>query len=136
MAEPDVAGCVELTPGLLDDIAKTLAPVFAEQRAQWAEHGPAAVEAFNATGGTLDTFGGNCPVQAEGTIDGQRFYFRARGEHWEFWVGAEADWFTDRAWLIEQDYGTFPDAGWMPQHEALGFIVEGIGAYRQQKGGR
>ena len=25
----------------------------------------------------IDWIGGNCPVQAEGTIDGKRFYFRS-----------------------------------------------------------
>ena len=30
----------------------------------------------------IDWCGGNCPVQAEGKINGKPFYFRARGECW------------------------------------------------------
>ena len=29
---------------------------------------------------------GTCPVQAEGTINGLPFYFRARGRHWSLYV--------------------------------------------------
>jgi hypothetical protein len=127
---PDVIGAVELTPELLEQLRQMLAPVFEEQREVWERERPAAIERFAVTGAVLESIGGNCPVQAEGTVDGQPFYFRARGDAWEFWVGAEADWFTDRAFVIERDYGTWPDAGWMPQHEALGFMVEAIAAYR------
>lgn len=35
----------------------------------------------------IDSFGGNCPVQAEGTIDGKPFYFRARGSSWSMSIG-------------------------------------------------
>lgn len=33
-------------------------------------------------------WGGNCPVQAEGRVDGLPCYFRARGESWQFCVAA------------------------------------------------
>lgn len=74
--------------------------------------------------------GGNCPVQAEGTLHGLPFYFRARGEHWSFSLAAtavgdplavrcgEQDGFT-----FEEGYGDGPyDAGWMTTDEALAFI--------------
>mgnify|MGYP001570443230 CR=1 FL=1 len=32
------------------------------------------------------SLGGNCPVQAEGTINGHGFYFRSRGEYWYLYV--------------------------------------------------
>ena len=37
----------------------------------------------------IDSFGGNCPVQAEGTIDGKPFYFRARGSSWSMSIGGD-----------------------------------------------
>ena len=35
----------------------------------------------------IEHIGGMCPMQAEGTIDGVPFYFRAEGHHWSFSVG-------------------------------------------------
>ncbi|NBT79322.1 MAG: hypothetical protein EBT04_12895 [Betaproteobacteria bacterium] len=75
----------------------------------------------------LDWIGGNCPVQAEGMLDGNAFYFRARGDSWEFHVApTQAGIFGDAELLyIERDYGDGPfDAGWMPETEALGFIAK------------
>lgn len=118
---------------LADDLAAlrvAMKPAFDAEAAEWKHHGPAAKSRLEATGASLDYLGGNCPVQAEGTVDGQPYYFRARGNAWELWIGQSADWWSDRAWSIERDYGSWPDAGWMPRHEALGFIVEGVVAYR------
>ena len=33
--------------------------------------------------------GGNCPVQAEGRIDGLPLYFRARSSHWSLGIGGD-----------------------------------------------
>ena len=83
---------------------------------------------------TLDWIGGNCPVQAEGTVDGNAFYFRARGGNWQFHVAkTNADIFDDDMFYMDRDYGEGPyDAGWMHVDEALGFIREAITAYRTQ----
>lgn len=126
-----MTGAVELTPRLLDAIGEAIKPRLEDERALWDIHGPEARKRLAATGAELFGIGGNCPVQAEGGVDGVAFYFRARGAAWEFWVGPEADWFSDRSFSFEGDYGAWPDAGWMPRHEALGFIVEGINAYRR-----
>lgn len=125
-------GLLEITDikGFLDTLRTNLAPVFDEQKATWEREGPAAQAAFNATGATLASFGGNCPVQAEGMVDGQTFYFRARGDAWSLDIGPEDTWHGDGAWRIDGDYGSGFDAGWMHKHEALGFMVEGIAAYR------
>lgn len=65
----------------------------------------------------IDMIGGNCPVQAEGTIDGKPFYFRARGEHWSFSVGTDA--IGDPDWHHEEKWGSGPyDAGWMSEETA------------------
>lgn len=77
----------------------------------------------------VEWMGGNCPVQAEGTIGGEPFYFRARGEHWSMSIGGR-DVILEPKWRHEEPYpgGQF-DAGWMPQWEALGFIAKAVCLY-------
>jgi len=127
--EPGLLGITNLK-GVVDALGKQLAPVFDEQRTTWEREGPAAQAAFDATGATLNCIGGNCPVQAEGIVDGRPFYFRARGDEWSLDIGPEDQWHGYGCWRIERDYGSGFDAGWMHKHEALGFIVEGIAEYR------
>lgn len=70
--------------------------------------------------------GGECPVQAEGTINGLPFYFRARGEHMALsiaktpagdpMVGAECFYFCE-------EYGDERfAAGWATADECREFI--------------
>ena len=93
--------------------------------------GPAALARLEATGAILDSIGGNCPVQANGDVDGNWFYFRARGDEWQFYVADSDDLIFDAPdFYVERDYGSGFDAGWMPQHEAIGFIVNSIADYR------
>ena len=74
--------------------------------------------------------GGNCPVQADGTVDGVPFYFRARHQHWTFSVGADP--VMEEDFLISNRYGTGPhDAGWMPEAEALAIIKVSAEAYHR-----
>ncbi len=74
------------------------------------------------------------PVQAEGTVAGCSFYFRARGDTWEFTVAEhESD---DPAGLGQQDVvvgkawyrsGTLPgrfEASWIPLDQATSLIQE------------
>lgn len=35
----------------------------------------------------IDYIGGVCPIQAEGTINGEQFYFRSRHQHWSLCIG-------------------------------------------------
>lgn len=64
----------------------------------------------------IDWLDGNCPVQAEGTVDGRPFYFRARWQHWSFDV--------DDVTFREARWGDSPfAAGWMP-HDAARNIIE------------
>jgi hypothetical protein len=78
----------------------------------------------------IETFGGNCPVQAEGFVDDKPFYFRARGEHWTMGIGGDP--VCNPEWFLEECYGEGPfDAGWMPQYEALGFLAKAIGLYAE-----
>ena len=75
----------------------------------------------------LDWIGGVFPVQAEGTIDGQPLYFRARGSGWEFWVGQP---WTKDGFSIDGTYGSWPEAGHMPEDIAMHLIAAGCLAYR------
>ena len=77
---------------------------------------------MNAPAIVIDLIGGNCPVQAEGKINGVDFYFRARGSRWSINIGG-ADLILAPDWRYEEPYGDGPyDAGWMSEDEARGFI--------------
>lgn len=79
----------------------------------------------------IDWIGGNCPVQAEGTVNGKPFYFRARGAHWSMSIGGE-DVVGDPEWSHEEDYGDSAfAAGWMPESEARGFIAKAASLYSE-----
>ena len=74
---------------------------------------------------------GFCPVQAEGTIDGEPFYFRARGDRWSLRIGGD-DVVGDPDWRHDECYGEGPfDAGWMDTEEAEVFIREGARLYHE-----
>jgi hypothetical protein len=81
--------------------------------------------AIEDAGIQVNMLGGNCPVQAEGAIDGVRFFFRARGEHWSIDVGGD-DGFRHR-----EKWGDGPfEAGWMPEDEARRMIEKGAALFR------
>lgn len=124
-------------PDWLQDEAATLEEALSGTRPKTDNEklGDGLIE-LGETGAILDQLGGNCPVQAEGTIDGVRFYFRARGSHWEFHVAqTDADLFKNELFSIDRSYKPGDDfaAGWMPQHEAVAFMIEGIAAYRANR---
>lgn len=80
----------------------------------------------------ITMLGGFCPVQAEGTIEGEEFYFRARGERWSIGIGGDVVAKPD--WYHEQPYGDEPfAAGYMDLDEARAFIEEAAERYRQSK---
>jgi hypothetical protein len=63
----------------------------------------------------IDWLGGNCPVQAEGTLDGVPFYFRARGTSVTVDVGDE-----------------WPHAGWISEPLARAYIDEAYLAWMER----
>jgi hypothetical protein len=131
MDRPDV---IRLTPELIDALGAIVRPQLERLRQLWETEGPKAMAALESTGVKLDTIGGNCPVQAEGSIDGKRFYFRARGASWQFVVAeTDAEIFDKPLFTTEADYGPWPEAGWMPQHEAVHFIVVSSATYRLER---
>lgn len=85
----------------------------------------------------IDWIGGNCPVQAEGTVGGYPFYFRARGQKWTFEVADNVLYDSAKAWVAifvhEESYGGGPyDAGWMTEDEALSFIAQAAERYLKE----
>lgn len=112
-----------------------------------------------ASGIDIEWLSGVCPVQAEGTIDGEPFYFRARGARWHIEIGggntarilAEEDVAkfnkskdgshetpTDArerverlpVWIYGEGYGDWPMAGYMEDEIARGFIAKGAQLWR------
>lgn len=82
----------------------------------------------------ITALGGICPVQAEGTIDGRPFYFRARGQRWTIEIGpkpdATADGFTT-TFRHEEPWGDDAfAAGWMNEDEATDLIIKAAGIFR------
>ncbi len=107
---------------------EAMRPVFDERRAVEARECPARLERLRELHVSIDAAGGNCPVQIEGHAKGKPFYFRARGEHWSLGIGG--DTVGDPDWYLEREYGSWPDAGWMPLHEAYDFLIEGVTLWR------
>ena len=78
----------------------------------------------------IETIGGNCPVQAEGLIDGFGFYFRARGQQWsmEIYDGTEGGWY------YTEPYGEVQyEAGWMEMEEAREFIQQAAERFHRER---
>jgi hypothetical protein len=81
---------------------------------------------------SIDFVSGYCPVQGQGRIHGKPFYFRARGNKWQIWIG-KGHLSKNPEWFYEEPYGTEPyEAGWMTGVEAHGFIVKAERLYREQ----
>ncbi len=83
-------------------------------------------------GYVIDWLSGFCPVQAEGSIDGHPLYFRARGARWSLEIG-NATGNEKSLFRHEEDWGTWPDAGYMPDEIALEMIDKAVEVYRGAK---
>jgi hypothetical protein len=136
IGDPPVIYEITDVHGFVDALRAHLGPVFAEQEETWKREGPGAEARAAALGITIETCGGNCPVQAEGSFDAKRFYFRARYDAWQFhiWSGDQRYLdvpFGEEELVIERDYGDQFDAGRMHKHEAIGFICDSVEEYRK-----
>lgn len=67
---------------------------------------------------------GNCPVQAEGTINGNKFYFRSRGTGWTLEFNEEKHGDKPKSQYGEW-YFKWPDGGWIDEETARKFIEKG-----------
>lgn len=84
---------------------------------------------------TIEYLGGNCPVQAEGCVDGHSFYFRARGEHWSLSVSKApgGDAMAEDAWFYREYFDEWPNAGWMEKDEAREKLLQACERWRQER---
>lgn len=123
---------------------RILAVASAEERAVANREADEAQARLEAIGAVLDTYGGNCPVQIDGTFQGEPFYFRARGQQWRVYIGDGAPVVADRALYETQTYrpeGTSDEdarfaAGWMPLAEAFELLRVTLERWhREVKGG-
>ncbi|MBY5819907.1 hypothetical protein HFN60_30410 [Rhizobium leguminosarum] len=76
---------------------------------------------------------GMVPVQAHGKIDGHFFYFRARGAEWRIEIGGSDDGKQLPIFWHSEEWGTWPDAGYMSQDQAFELIKQGAAMFRDQK---
>ena len=78
---------------------------------------------------------GPIPVVAEGKVEGFEFFFRARGNRWQFDVAYEDDpsYARGALWRTEGWYGTARfSASWMPQADALALILDCAARFREE----
>ena len=79
---------------------------------------------------------GYAPVQVEGSIDGKRFYFRARFNAWSLSIhetapGEYQTWPDDQLWEYAEFYGESGyDASHTPDEDVLAAILKAAGEYR------
>lgn len=89
-----------------------------------------------STGLVIRWLGGSCPVQGEGTVDGREWYFRARGQHWSFEVYSspeESEGNAPPLWWTVEEWGTWPDAGYMPEDEARRKIDVAVARFHRDR---
>ena len=75
----------------------------------------------------VESIGGQCPVQAHGTILGTEFYFRARGQAYSLAIGEDPVDIPEyrKGWYVKKSWGEHEfDAGYMPVNIALLLIAK------------
>ncbi len=82
----------------------------------------------------LAELAGYCPVQAEGDVDGQYFYFRARGSYWRFEAGGNASGTKGPTWWYEEYWpgDTGFEAGYLVDQDAVACILKSVEIYRTE----
>lgn len=91
-----------------------------------------AVIRAEAMGLKIKSKGGNCPVQIDGWIDGNFFYFRARGDNYQVHIcGKEEDLFNNELYYADYDWGEWPEAGWMDLDVAIHRLCDEIDKWRK-----
>jgi hypothetical protein len=60
-------------------------------------------------------WGGVCPVQGDGVIDGRPCYYRSRGEGWQLYIAADGsdEPLADDAWIYSESRYFTPDGGYV-----------------------
>jgi hypothetical protein len=78
-------------------------------------------------------FGGACPVQGTGLVDGHEAYYRARGDGWSleiYALGVSAD--DLKAEPIFHHHGADLGASWMPAEKSRAHIETAVALFRKQ----
>jgi hypothetical protein len=75
----------------------------------------------------IDTIYGDAPMQADGTIGGIRFYFKARGAKWKMLIGAVP--LAKDSWSYSEPFGKDFEAGFMTQDQVRAAIHKAGGLY-------
>jgi hypothetical protein len=78
-------------------------------------------------------FGGACPVQGDGVVDGRDVYYRSRGIGWSFSVAPEGsdDALGPNTWDFEEHKYFWPDGGWVHADVTRECILRAVGAWRK-----
>lgn len=110
-------------------------------------HRPVVVESPVGSSGTargpgyLIPFGGLCPVQGWGTVDGHMAYYRSRSAGWSFSVASKSGGDPDDevemqavyesdAWSYEERRYIWPDGGYVAASVSAGCIHQAITLWR------
>jgi hypothetical protein len=81
-------------------------------------------------------FGGACPVQGFGIVDGLHCYYRSRGEGWQFHIAATYDdLIGNDIWSYEERKYAFPDGGWVSAHVSEACIRKAVKLWRESRHG-
>lgn len=75
------------------------------------------------------TFGGGCPVQGQGTIDGLECYYRSRGEGWY----VEITMPDGLIWEYGECCYVWPDGGWLHWSESERNIRKAAAEFRERE---
>lgn len=99
---------------------------------QGAGDGLPPIEGALEEDGISIEFGGACPVQGDGNVEGRTAYYRSRGEGWELEIArAGADVFDDDNWIYAERPYFFPDGGWVSARVSRECIRRAVKAWRE-----
>lgn len=82
------------------------------------------------------------PLQGCGRVDGFPWYFRARGDSWSIEIAEDASLDPEvlpvvggenSGWLVEEDFGVWPEASYMNPNIAWSLIEECIERFRAKQ---
>lgn len=81
--------------------------------------------------GVVVRYGGACPVQGRGDVDGFLCYYRSRGEGWQFHVYPQDGMlFGDDVFVFEERKYHFPEGGWVAPEVSNRCIERAVLAFR------
>lgn len=89
----------------------------------------AATEGTAMGDGFEVSFGGACPVQGDGVVDGFVCYYRARGRSWSLDVACEPEWSVARTCYV------WPDGGWLRAEISRRNIEAAVAEFRAWRAG-